>query len=402
MASARNPFAKSRAMPGEGEIVLSLLPPDKQVLTKFEYQYPLKLISPDPHKVTVTNHDHDANSPSPTRDIPITTVFLLTYGGGLLAGDSINLTVTLEPNTRLALLTQGSTKIFKSNPSASTTPATSSTGQTLPLPVKSPFGTPTNQPSRQILNVKISPHSSLCYLPDPSQPYADSIYTQSQTFYVDPFGSSSLLLLDWVNSGRPALNEKWALTSWKGRNEVREFDETSKGRLLVRDALLLFDDDDDKHNPAALSAKTDGKGILGTLVIYGPLFKSLANFFLKEFKSLPRIGAKNWSRTPGPRTPSIRSPMIREEDEDGADDYFGPKITSTAAPGAVPTTPRARQRKEEETEGLLWTAAQVRGFVLVKFGAADVDGARRWLGGMLKREGSVEREFGHQATLCLR
>ena len=26
----------------------------------------------------------------------------------------------------------------------------------------------------------------------------------------------------------------------------------------------------------------------------------------------------------------------------------------------------------------------------------------RWLGGMLKREGSVEREFGHQATLCLR
>jgi len=401
MASPMNPFAKSRAKPGEGEIVLSLLPPGKQVLTTFEYQYPLKLISPDPHKVTVSNHDHDAKSKDSTRDVLITTVFLLTYGGGLLAGDSINLTVTLEPHTRLALLTQGSTKIFKSKSSTSTTTATLTTAQTLPLPVASPFATTTNLPSRQTLNVKISPHSSLCYLPDPSQPYAESTYTQQQNFYVDPFGSSSILLLDWVNSGRPALNEKWTLTSWKGRNEIREFDEHSNGRLLIRDALHLFNDD---NNLADLSAKTDGKGILGTLIIYGPLFKSLADFFVKEFKSLPRIGAKNWNRTPAPRTPTVRSPMIREEQEDGPEDYFGQKSTSASASasGAAPTTSRARQKKEEETEGLLWTAAQARGFVLVKFGAAEVDGARRWLDGMLKREGSVEREFGHQATLCLR
>lgn len=399
MASPRNPFAKSRAKSGEGEIVLSLLPPGKQVLTKFEYQYPLKLISPDPHKVTLPNDDHDARSKNSTRDVPITTVFLLTYGGGLIAGDNINLTATLEPHTRLALLTQGSTKIFKSKSSTFATTATSTTGQTLQLPVASPFATSSNQPTRQTLNVKISPHSSLCYLPDPSQPYAHSTYTQQQTFYLDPFGSSSLLLLDWVNSGRPALNEKWTLTSWKGRNEIREFDEHSKGRLLIRDALLLFNDD---NNLADLSAKTDGKGILGTLIICGPLFKSLAEFFMKEFKSLPRIGAKNWNRTPAPRTPNVRSPMIREEQEDGPEDYFGQKSTSASASGAAPTTPRARQRKEEETEGLLWTAAQVRGFVLVKFGAAEVDGARRWLGGMLKREGTVEREFGHQATLCLR
>ncbi|KAK5311998.1 hypothetical protein LTR70_008431 [Exophiala xenobiotica] len=374
MASLMNPFAKSRAKPGEGEIVLSVLPPGKQVLTKFEYQYPLKLISPDPHKVTVTNHDHDGKPKDSTRDVPITTVFLLTYGGGLLAGDSINLTVTLEPHTRLALLTQGSTKIFKSKSSTSTTTATSTTAQTLPLPVASPFATTTNQPSRQTLN---------------------------QNFYVDPFGSSSILLLDWVNSGRPALNEKWTLSSWKGRNEIREFDEYSNGRLLIRDALLLFNDD---NNLADLSAKTDGKGILGTLIIYGPLFKSLADFFMKEFKSLPRIGAKNWNRTPAPRTPTVRSPMIREEQEDGPEDYFGQKSTSASASasGAAPTTPRARQKKEEETEGLLWTTAQARGFVLVKFGAAEVDEARRWLDGMLKREGSVQREFGHQAMLCLR
>lgn len=389
----KNPFAKSRAKPGEGEIVLSLLPPDKQVLTTFEYQYPLKLISPDQHKVTVKNPDHDASKPSDaTAEVPVTTVFLLTYGGGLLAGDSINLTITLNPHTRLALLTQGSTKIFKSKPNT-TTATTSTINQVLPLRIASPFTAPASHPTRQTLNVKISPHSSLVYLPDPLQPHAASVYTQHQTIYIDPFGSSSLVFLDWVTEGRSARNEKWTLTSWRGRNEIREFDEHSKGRLLIRDALLLFGDD-----LADLTAKTDGKGVLGTLIIYGPLFKALGDFFLKEFKTLPRIGAKNWNRTPAPRTPTIR-----EEDEKEPDGYFAhQKSTSTPAPGSLPTTPRAKARKEEEIEGLLWTAAQVRGFVLIKFGAAEVDGARRWLGGMLKREGSVEREFGHQATLCLR
>ena len=388
MTTRNSPFAKSKAKPGEGEIVLSLLPPDKQVLATFEYQYPLKLISPDQHKVEVKKPHDDAKSDETTTEVPVTTIFLLSYGGGLLAGDSINLTVTLNPHTRLALLTQGSTKIFKSKSSTTTTTA----NQPLDSLAVSPFTNPTSLPTRQTLNVKISPHSSLVYLPDPVQPHAHSTYTQSQTFFVDPHGSSSLLLLDWVTEGRSARNEKWTLTSWKGRNEVREFDEFSKGRLLIRDALLLFGDD-----LADLAAKTDGKGILGTLIIYGPLFKSLADFFLKEFKTHPRIGAKNWNRTPAPQP---KTPTIQEAEEGAQDGYFSQKHATSS--GLLPTTPRARQRKEEEIDGLLWTAAQIRGFVLVKFGAAEVDGARRWLAGMLAREGSVEREFGRQATLCLR
>ncbi|KAK5938407.1 hypothetical protein PMZ80_009377 [Knufia obscura] len=392
MATRKSPFAKSRAKPGDGEIVVSLLPPGKQVLTTFEYQYPLKLISPDQHTVTVKKPHHDAKlANDSTAEVPVTTVFLLTYGGGLLAGDSINLTVNLEPHTRLALLTQGSTKIFKSETtSPSTTTTTSTLNQT--LPTISPFTTPPTKPTSQTLNVKISAHSSLCYLPDPSQPFAKSTYTQSQTFYLSPHGSSSLLLLDWVTEGRPALNESWTLTSWKGRNEIREFDPHTKGRLLIRDALHLFTDD-----IADLNSKTDGKGIIGTLIIHGPTFKSLSEFFLKEFKTHPRLGAKNWSRTPRPHTPTIR-----EEDDSGGSTGGGDYFTQHKSHSSGATTPRAKARKEEEIEGLLWTAASVRGFVLVKFGAKEVDGARRWLGGMLRREGSVEREFGRQATLCLR
>lgn len=98
---------------------------------------------------------------------------------------------------------------------------------------------------------------------------------------------------------------------------------------------------------------------------------------MKQFQALPRIGAKTWQQT-----------TIFEE---GKEQSFGMSNASTS-----------KQKQDEEVKGLLWTAAKVRGFVLVKFAAADVDGARLWLGQMLKREGSVEREFSHRALLCLR
>jgi len=63
---------------------------------------------------------------------------------------------------------------------------------------------------------------------------------------------------------------------------------------------------------------------------------------------------------------------------------------------------RARRQKQELKDGLLWTASDNRGFVLVKFGAREVEGVKRWLSGIMKEEGTVEREFGERALLCLK
>jgi len=332
MSLPRSPFAASSAIPGTGDIVLSSLPPGKQVLTSLTYQYPLKLIAPDPHHASDEKH--------------VTVVFLLTYGGGLVGGDKISLKVELQDSTRLVLLTQGSTKIFRS-------------------PERSVV-------SGQTLDVKIGSHAALCYLPDPTQPFAESVYEQKQTFYVDPRGSSSLVLLDWVTEGRRARGESWTLWSWKGRNEVREFDRTSKGRLLLRDAVLLQDDD---LAGTVLADKSHDMGIFGTLIVYGPLFDALGHFFVQEFASQPRIGAQNWTTL--------------------VDERSGP--TSNEADVRAQNSQRW-----ERTDKLLWTVARVRGFVLVKFGAQEIDGAKKWLANLLKREGTVEKYFGHQALICLR
>jgi urease accessory protein len=321
MALPKSPFAPSTTTAGAGEIKLSLLPPGKQVLASYTYQYPLKLVAPDPH------HAHE--------DKHVTVVFLLTYGGGLVGGDKINLKIELDPLTQLVLVTQGSTKLFKS-PNRSIV-------------------------SGQLLEVKIGPGASLCYLPDPTQPFAESVYEQRQTFYVDPNGTSSLLMLDWVSEGRRARDESWRLWQWKGRNEVRTFDAESRGRLLLRDAVMLSDQG---IADTGLAAKTGEMGIFGTLIVYGPIFASLGEYFVKHFASQPRIGAKNFTQDEMPKVPELAA------QQEGLDD-------------------------------LLWTAARVRGFVLVKFGAKEVDGARRWLARLLRSEGTVERQFGHQALICL-
>lgn len=56
-------------------------------------RYPLKLLSPTAYL------KNDLQS-----------IYMLNYGGGLVHGDRINLTIKLDPFTSLLALTQGSTK----------------------------------------------------------------------------------------------------------------------------------------------------------------------------------------------------------------------------------------------------------------------------------------------------
>jgi len=137
--------------------------------------------------------------------------------------------------------------------------------------------------------------------------------------------------------------------------------------------VILEKDDSRTMGQAGIVAeKVDGLGVVGTLFLYGDTFKKLANFFMDEFVKMPRIGGRHWANPHDVAEPSARE---------------------------VQRTIRTAQ---EKADGVLWTAANIRGFVLVKFGAAEVEGARRWLGHMIRTEGSIEWEFGSQALLCLR
>ncbi|KAK0507687.1 hypothetical protein JMJ35_009576 [Cladonia borealis] len=293
-------------------------------------------------------------SPFPsTTSIPVPLLFLLTYGGGLVSGDHISLSIRLDPSTRLTITTQGSTKIFRPpvTPSTTTSPPT----------------------TRQDLTVHICPHAALWLAPDPVQPFAGSLYAQTQIFHVERGGS--LGVVDWVSEGRKARGEQWAFEKWRGRNEVwdvpfggeekGEVGNKKKMRMLVRDAVVLEGRD--------IGERMDGKGVFGTVILRGRLFEGLGWFFVEEFGALPRIGGRDWGGA-GERVKEL--------------------------------TDRERWRKErlrrEKEDGVLWTACFVRGCTVVKFAAEEVEGARQWLGSMLREEGSVGREFGEGGLMFVR
>lgn len=211
---------------------------------------------------------------------------------------------------------------------------------------------------------------------------------------MDVRGGGSLGLIDWVCEGRSARGEKWACEGWRGRNEVwdvsvstsqtlhdgkvaeksKETESTAEKKLVLRDNIILSAPD--------ISSRVDGLGIFGTVILIGPLLSSLAQFFISEFKSLPRIGARDWSS--------------------------GNSQKMTAAPNAAETEAekRARWRKKrqerEKKDAVLWTAANVRGAVVIKFGAREVEGAKVWLGSMLQEEGTIAREFGPGGLMCVK
>ena len=267
-----------------------------------------------------------------------------------MAGDTIDLNVILEANTRLVLLTQGSTKLFKA-------------------------------PGRDVLTtqrmtVDVAPTSALCYLPDPVQPFERSNFEQTQVYNIlpssDGSGLGNLCVLDWVCNGRPANGENWSFYRYGSRNEIYTSQPNGKRRLLLRDNVVLDDDGVDN----SIAARMDGQAVFGTLILFGPLMRSLGEFFMEEFKLLPRIGGRKWDSG--------------SDCGDGEDD-----IEPAVARRLV------RQRQEVE-DNVLWSAASVRGCVVVKFTAPEVEAGKSWLRSMLLEEGSVRTMFGDRAFLCLR
>lgn len=369
----QSPFESSIAKPGHGEVVLSLLPPAQPTLKTLTYKYPLKLLTRSPAFVPETSALERVSRP--------VHLYLLSYGGGLLPGDVIDVSIKLDPGTRLVVTTpQGSTKIFKTDRGGGGGGG-----------MKEGSSTTCSDKSKQLLDVKIEGDAALCYLPDPSVPFRDSRYEQLQTFFVGrgqgqrqqaSKGKSSLCVLDWVTEGRTARGENWDFHLWRGKNEVWTTDDLGKKKLLLRDSLILNDecedegligadnDNDNDYNRrpnSLIRERTSPHGVVGTLILYGPIFENLSSFIMDRFTSQPRIGARNWS-----------SSVVLPPANSGSG--------STPKPG----------------DGVTWTAARVRaGFVLVKFGAKGFEPAKEWLGGLFREEGSIVREFGEETLLSL-
>jgi urease accessory protein len=168
-----------------------------------------------------------------------------SHGGGLLSGDSVAVSIDVRAGARAAFVTQASTKIF-----------------------------PGRRGARQTLDAAVAADALLVVAPDPVVCYAGARYAQRQEFDLAP--SASLVVVDWLTSGRAARGERWRFESYESRLAVRR-----GGKELLRDATLL----DGEAGP--LAERLGRFDVVALALATGPLLAAGARGLLEETARRP-------------------------------------------------------------------------------------------------------------------
>jgi urease accessory protein len=173
-----------------------------------------------------------------------------SHGGGLVAGDAVDLDVTVARGAAAALGTQAETKVYRS----------------------------TGAPARQRVHARVEAGGVLAMLPEPLCPYAGARYDGAQRF--DLALGASLVVVEAVTAGRAARGERWAFAAHQTRTEV-----AVAGRLVVADALRLV-----AGEGPPLADRLPGLELLATAVVLGPAFEDGAGAALDAIGALPARG----------------------------------------------------------------------------------------------------------------
>ena len=215
--------------PGQGILELQRVA-GRTVVTRSQASSPLKLLTP--------RRRHEA-----------AWVYTSTFGGGLVAGDRTHLDVTLHPQARCVLTTQASSKVYRD---------------------------PEKKGCRQSLSVKLAEEALIVVAPDPVTCYADAIFRQQQDFQLTP--SSSLVIVDWLTSGRRGYGEVWDFTLYQSRIDVFR-----EEQHLLADTLLL----DPEIGPLDGPFRLGRFHCLGLMVLAGPQVETAAAALVEELVGSP-------------------------------------------------------------------------------------------------------------------
>jgi urease accessory protein len=248
--TATTPSKAQNQSQGQGHLHLST-----SGFTSTLSSYPLKLLTPKP-------------LPSQPENLHI--AYTLAYGGGLVAGDTVSLAIDIDDGCGLILLTQGSTKVYKRR------------NAIRPFGINDPKGDGT---TRQRMNVNVGKGGMLLLLPDSVSPFRGSRYIQAQRFLLPEDGSGSIMILDWVNSGRGQQGgsngkgkegedmeaEVWSMDSYGSTNEIW----IGERRIMRERTLLDNIETVGSGSSTPVAARLSPYHVYATIFILGPQFLPL-------------------------------------------------------------------------------------------------------------------------------
>ena len=172
-------------------------------------------------------------------------VYAATLGGGLVGGDEIQLRADVTAGARALLTTQASTKVYRSQ-----------------------------RRSRQSLTATVESGALLAVVPDPIVCFADADFIQTQRY--DLHADASLVMVDWMTSGRHAAGERWAFSRYESRFDIRR-----GSQRVFFDGLVLEPDID------AVAARMGRFDVLLTAIISGPLVAGAATDVVNRLSEVP-------------------------------------------------------------------------------------------------------------------
>ena len=161
-------------------------------------------------------------------------VYAATFGGGIVGGDDVQIRADVTVGARALLTTQASTKVYRSL-----------------------------RPSRQILRANVEADAFFAVIPDPVVCFAGADFTQTQRYDLHP--DASLVMVDWITSGRHASGERWAFSRYENRFDLRRGEQRIFFDGLVLDA-----------NVDSVIERMKPFDVLLTAVITGPLVADAA------------------------------------------------------------------------------------------------------------------------------
>ena len=163
--------------------------------------------------------------------------YTTTYGGGLVSGDHIQLSMHIEEQARLFVGTQASTKVYKRKA--------------------------LSEAVRQDIDVHCAADSCVISLPDPVVCFAGAQFRQQQRFYCHP--NSSVFALDCFTAGRIARNERWAFASLASHMHFFIDDV-----CVVNDPMCL-----ENLTHMSIADRMGAYNIFGSVIIVGEAFADL-------------------------------------------------------------------------------------------------------------------------------
>jgi urease accessory protein len=172
-------------------------------------------------------------------------VYAATFGGGLVGGDDIQLRADVTAGARALLTTQASTKVYRSD-----------------------------RRSRQGLTATVGANGLLAVVPDPVVCFANSDFAQKQRYDLHP--DSSLVMVDWMTSGRHASGERWAFSRYESRVDIRR-----GSQRVFFDGLVL------EPHTDAVAARMGRFNVYLTAIVSGPLVAAAAVELVSEVSHSP-------------------------------------------------------------------------------------------------------------------